>query len=101
MSYNLDDVKTWPGFKPLLIAHDVGCSQDRSTAVVGGNDPFGQQLLGIGEALELPQNLYGTARASALAAVDRKHHSNALIIADLSNERATARYCSTLLVVCG
>ena len=47
MSYNPDDVSTWPGFKPLIIAHDVGRSRDRSTAVVGGNSPYGRQLLGI------------------------------------------------------
>ena len=80
----LDDVNTWPGFKPLLIAHDVGRSRDRSTAVVGGNSPYGRRVLGIREAEELPQNLFGSARASALAAIDRRYNSNALIIADLS-----------------
>ena len=82
--YNVNDVSTWTAFKPLIIAHDVGRSHDRSTAVVGGNSPFGQRLLGIGDAEELPQNLFGNARASALASVDRRHHSNALIVADLS-----------------
>ncbi len=33
---------TWPGCKPLIIAHDVGRSRDRSTAVVGGNSPYGR-----------------------------------------------------------
>jgi Terminase large subunit, T4likevirus-type, N-terminal len=80
----LEDVSGWPGFKPLIIAHDVGRSRDRSTAVVGGNSPYGQRLLGISEAEELLTNQFGSARASALAAVDRRHHSNALIIADLS-----------------
>jgi hypothetical protein len=28
---------TWPYFAPAIIAHDVGRSRDRSTAVVGGN----------------------------------------------------------------
>jgi hypothetical protein len=84
MSYILDDVTTWPAFKPLIIAHDVGRSRDRSTAVVGGNSPYGRRLLGIGEAEELPQNLFGSARASALAAVDRRYGCNALIVADLS-----------------
>jgi hypothetical protein len=68
----------------LIVAHDVGRSRDRSTAVVGGNSPYGQRLLGIREAEELPQNQFGSARASALAAIDRRHLSNALIIADLS-----------------
>ena len=90
MSYNPDDVSTWPGFKPLIIAHDVGRSRDRSTAVVGGNSPFGRRLLGIGEAEEVPQNLFGTARASALATVDRRYNNNALIVADLSNDATYA-----------
>jgi hypothetical protein len=80
----IEDVKSWPGFKPLIIAHDVGRSRDRSTAVVGGNSPYGQRLLGIRDAEELPQNQFGSARASALAIIDRRYHSNALIIADLS-----------------
>src|SRR3954469_7150238 len=84
MIYNPDDVKSWPYFKPLIIAHDVGRSRDRSTAVVGGNSPCGQRLVGIKEAVELPQGLFGHARASSLAAVDRCYHNNALIVADLS-----------------
>ena len=90
MSYNLDDVNSWPGFKPLIIAHDVGRSRDRSTAVVGGNSPYGRRLLGIREAQELPPNLFGSARASALAAVDRQYGRNGLIIADLSNDATYA-----------
>jgi hypothetical protein len=90
MTYNLDDPNTWPAYKPLIIAHDVGRSRDCSTAVVGGNSPFGRRVLGIGEAVELPQSLYGTARASALAAIDRKYSSNALIVADLSNDATYA-----------
>jgi hypothetical protein len=30
------DPRLWPRLHPLLIAHDVGGSRDRSTAVVGG-----------------------------------------------------------------
>ena len=33
MNYHPDDVTSWPVFKPLIIAHDVGRSRDRSTAV--------------------------------------------------------------------
>jgi hypothetical protein len=84
MRYNPNDVRSWPGFRPWIIAHDVGRSRDRSTAVVGGNAPYGRRLLGIAEAEELPQNLIGAARASALAVVDRRHHCNALIVVDLS-----------------
>ncbi len=90
MIYNLDDVNSWPVFKPLIIAHDVGRSHDRSTAVVGGNSPYGRRLLGIGEAEELPQNLYGSTLASALVAVDARYGRNALIVADLSNDATYA-----------
>jgi hypothetical protein len=90
MRYSIDDVKSWPGFKPLIIAHDVGRSHDRSTAVVGGNSPFGRRLLGIDEAAELPQNLYGSSLASALTAVDARYGRNALIVADLSNDATYA-----------
>jgi hypothetical protein len=90
MRFNPRDPNTWPCCKPLLIAHDVGRSRDRSTAVVGGNSPFESQLLGIKELVELPQGLYGSGRASALAVVDRRYDSNALIIADLSNDSSYA-----------
>lgn len=87
MLFNRDDPRTWGGyFRPLIIAHDVGRSPDRSTAVIGGNGPFVPRLLGILELEELPQGLYGSARASSLAAIDRRHHNNALIVADLSND---------------
>ena len=73
-------------FNPLIIAHDVGRSDDRSTAVIGGNGPFQPRLLGIRELHELPQGQYGSARASALATIDRRYNSNALIVADLSKD---------------
>ena len=98
MSYNLNDVTSWGGFCPLIIAHDVGRSRDRSTAVVGGNSPYGQRRLGVASAEELPQGLFGTARASALAAVDRRHHHNGLIVAELSND---ASYADVLLQTFG
>jgi hypothetical protein len=90
MSYNVDDVNSWPVFKPLIIAHDVGRTRDRSTAVVGGNSPCGRPVLGIREAEELPQNLYGYQRANALAAIDARHGRNALIVGDLSNDATNA-----------
>ena len=62
----IEDVNLWPYFQPQIIAHDVGRSRDRSTAVVGGLSPFGQNLLGIRDVEELPQNLSGHQRASAL-----------------------------------
>ena len=88
--FNPDDPRTWPSFKPLIIAHDVGRSRDRSTAVVGGNCPLGPRVLGIIESEELPQGLYGSARASALAVIDRRHQSNGLIVADLSTDASYA-----------
>jgi hypothetical protein len=90
MLFNRNDPKSWPTYKPLIIAHDVGRSRDRSTAVVGGNCPTGPQLLGMEEFTELPTKLFGSARANALAAVDRKYNSNAIIVADLSNDATYA-----------
>jgi hypothetical protein len=98
MSYNPNDVNSWPGFSPLIIAHDVGRSRDRSTAVVGGNSPYGQRLLGVASAEELPPGLVGADRASALASVDARYHRNGLIVSDLSND---ASYADALLVAFG
>jgi hypothetical protein len=86
MMFNRDDPKTWGCFRPCIIAHDVGRSRDRSTAVIGGLAPFDPSLIGIEEAHELRQGLYGSARASELAAIDRRYESNAVIVADLSND---------------
>jgi hypothetical protein len=86
MTFIHEDPNTWPCFRPLIIAHDVGRSRDRSTAVVGGLSPFEPRLTGIKEAEELPQGLYGSARASALAVIDRRYHSDAIIVADLSSD---------------
>ena len=88
--FNRDDPNTWPCFRPLIIAHDVGRSRDRSTTVIGGNCPFVPRLLGIAELEELPPGLYGSPRASALAVVDRRYNSNALFVADLSNDATYA-----------
>ena len=90
MIFNPEDPNTWPCFRPLMIAHDVGRSRDRSTAVIGGNSPVQPRLLGIKEFHELPQGLFASARASALATIDRRHNSNALIIADLSYDPSYA-----------
>jgi hypothetical protein len=90
MIFNRDDPNTWPSFRPTIIAHDVGRSRDRSTAVIGGNSPFQPRLLGIRELEELPQGVYGSGRASALAAIDRRYENNGLIVADLSNDATYA-----------
>ncbi len=81
-----DQPETWPIYYPLIIAHDVGRTRDRSTAVVGGGSPFQSLVLGILDLRELPHGLYGSTRASALAQVDRHYLNNALIVADLSND---------------
>jgi len=88
--YTHEDPTTWPRFHPLIIAHDVGRSRDRSTAVIGGNSPIPPRLLGIQELIELPLDLYGSARASELLAIDRRYKHNALIVADLSNDESYA-----------
>jgi hypothetical protein len=36
MRFNPHDFKTWDCFRPLIIAHDVGRSRDRSTAASAG-----------------------------------------------------------------
>ena len=59
----------------MFLAHDVGRSRDRSTAVIGGPCPhtaFVPDMLRFGEFWELPQGLFSSGRASALAAVDRE-----------------------------
>lgn len=80
------DPSLWPCLHPVLVAHDVGGSRDRSTAVVGGYCRYVPGILGLKEFNELPQGLYGNARASALAEVDARYDRNALIFADLSND---------------
>jgi hypothetical protein len=85
MKFDIYEPATWfPCRRPHIIAHDVGRSRDRSTAVVGGLSPLQPHLLGIAELNELPQGLVGSDRANALAEVDARYQRNAVIIADLS-----------------
>jgi Terminase large subunit, T4likevirus-type, N-terminal len=72
--------------KPVIIAHDVGRSRDRSTAVCGGPSALMPGIIGVGEFEELPLGLSGHARAEALSAVDRWVNSQALIVADISTD---------------
>ena len=90
MRFNRDDPKTWGSFRPLIIVHDVGRSRDRSTAVIGGLAPFDPNLIGIQEAHELQQGLYGSPRACELAMIDRRYDCAGLIVADLSNDPSYA-----------
>ena len=77
--------------KPSIIAHDVGhaarIARPRSSAA-------GPHWLRISCSLsdfeELRQGLYGSARASELAAVDRRLGGHNLIVADLSNDATYA-----------
>ena len=74
----------WKGFRPTIIAHDVGHTKDRSTAVVGGKNIYAPGLSLLKEFHELPQGLYGSDRAEALARIDRLYNYETLIFADLS-----------------
>src|SRR6516225_6593535 len=92
MSYQYDheNPETWLRFNPLIIAHDVGHTHDRSTAVIGGNSPMEPRRLGILDHRELPIGLCGRERACALGAVDRHYNHNALIVVDLSHDESYA-----------
>ena len=74
----------WDFFKPHIIAHDVGHTIDRSTAVVGGPSPLAPDLIGIKEFGELPQGLSGNMRADALSMIDSRYDRKTLIIVDLT-----------------
>jgi hypothetical protein len=71
-------------FKPHIIAHDVGHTKDRSTAVIGGPSPLVSGLIGIKEFGELSQGLSGNMRADALSMIDSRYDRKTLIIVDLS-----------------
>ena len=81
---------TWDTLAPAIIAHDVGRSRDRSTAVVGGTSLFTPGLLALKQFEELPQGLFGSARAEALAQIDRLYGSRNLIVVDISNDSTYA-----------
>lgn len=84
------DRNTCQFFRPHIIAHDVGHKKDRSTAVIGGKCLYASNLIGMKEFEELPQGIYGSARADALAMVDRRYGYKTLIVADLSNDATYA-----------
>jgi hypothetical protein len=90
MTVDRNDPSTWPDIKPIIIAHDVARSHDRSTAVVGGLSHYCPRLFGIAHLEELPLGLCGSERANALAAVDYRYGRNTLIVADLSNDASYA-----------
>jgi Terminase large subunit, T4likevirus-type, N-terminal len=80
----------WDFFKPHIIAHDVGHTKDRSTAVIGGPSPLAPGLIGIKEFEELPQGLSGNTRVDAVAMHDRRYDCKALIIVDLTYDPSYA-----------
>jgi len=76
--------------RPVIIAHDVARSRDRSTAVCGGSGSIAPGLIGIKDFHEFPLGLSGHARADALAAIDRHFGHKALIVVDVSNDETYA-----------
>ena len=58
--------------------------------MVGGSSPLAPELVNLRDFNELPQGLYASARAEALAAVDRLYDSKTLIVVDLSNDATYA-----------
>jgi hypothetical protein len=88
-SFIPNDPARWP-IKYPLITHDVGRTNDRSTAVVGGYSPLVPSELVVKEIKELPQGYFGHQLASALMAVDAQYQHNAVIVPDLSNDASYA-----------
>jgi hypothetical protein len=82
--------ESWKLLVPAIIAHDVGRTKDRSTAVIGGISQFMQNVICMAEFEELPQGLAGHARADALALIEQRCYSKALIIVDLSYDPSYA-----------
>ena len=76
-------VHMWDCFQLHIIAHDVGHTKDRSTAVIGGPNRIAPCLTGMRGFEELPQGLSGNTRADALAMIDSRYPKG-LIIVDLS-----------------
>jgi hypothetical protein len=84
--FHPDQPTTWL-LKIPIIAHDVGRTNDRSTAVIGGLRPLlPPRVLGVQQFVELPLGLYGTELASALAEIDRQYRHDCLIVVDLSRD---------------
>jgi hypothetical protein len=82
-------VQMWDCFKFHIIAHDVGHTKDRSTAIIGGSSLRAPGLTGMKGFEELPQGLAGNSRADALAMIDSRYPAS-VIIADLSYDPSYA-----------
>jgi hypothetical protein len=59
-AYNHEDPKTWPCFRPLIIAHDVGAVAT-ARPLWSGQQPGSPRLLGITDLEELPVGLFDSA----------------------------------------
>ena len=93
-AFALDDPSTWR-FRPQILIHDVGTTEDRSTAVLGGVGAYAPDpKIGVAYMKELPRGLRGTPRANALAEVDIRFDRNSMIVADLSNDQSYAEQLS-------
>ena len=90
MKFSRDDPSTWPVFRPLIIAHDVGRSRDRSTAVVGGNSPFEPRLLGIEESKSCRKASMAARAPARWLSLIAATTAMLCIVADLSNDPSYA-----------
>lgn len=79
--------------RPYIIAHDVGGSRDRSTAVIGGPVPY-HPAITIRESHQLPNGRFGSDRADELQNIDRSLDYKTLVVFDVSND---STYGETLL----
>jgi len=72
MTFTRDDPST--DIKPIIIAHDVARSHDRSTAVVGGLSHYQPRLFGIAHLEELPLGQSGSTCPRCRSSVYRIAH---------------------------
>ena len=71
--------------RPYIIAHDVGGSRDRSTAVIGGPVPYHPDIT-IRESHQLPTCRFGSDRAAELRRIDQSYEHKTLLVFDVSND---------------
>ena len=80
----------WDFFRPHIIAHDVGHTKDRSTAVIGGPSPLAPGLDRHKGVRGTTTRVVGNSRADALSMIDRRYDYKALIIVDLTYDPSYA-----------
>ena len=86
MIYRPDDVTSWPSFKPRSLPMMSAAAATDRPRWSAATRPAGDACSGSTRPKNCRKACLDSARASALAAVDRRHHHNALIVADLSND---------------